>query len=128
MNIKDIYQKKRITAQEVYDLPRPEQRQVIIKGFELAKRNYKDEEYKFIRLHVDWNGVERLLDLKEVNAEEIARVAGTDPNNWAGYVLQLQAIKEQGSDYAKLLVFCSQSQPTRNNEPSQDLEIQDLFK
>lgn len=110
MNIGDIYQKKRITAQEVYELNSPQDRTATIKGYEVAKRNYKDEEYKFIRLFVDFKGRERTLDLKEFNAEEIAKVAGEDPNNWGGLTIQLQAIKEQGSEYAKLFVFVSQAQ------------------
>ena len=114
-NINDIYQKKRITAQEVYDINEPTKRVVTIKGFEVAQRKYKEEEYNYIKLFVTMNGKERTIDLKQHNADEIARVAGENPSNWGGVIIQLQATKD-GGEFPKLYVFVSQVQEQRKQD------------
>ncbi len=108
-NINDIYQKKRITAQEVFEYRNEEDKKAIIKGFQVDKRKYKDEEYNFIKLFVEHKGKERTIDLKQHNADEIARVAGENPNNWGGVIIQMQASKE-GGEFPKMFLFVSQKQ------------------
>jgi len=108
-DIREIYKKDRITAEEVYGINDPRQRTAIILDWEQVSRNYQDQEYKSIKLLVQFKGQNRSLNLSFNNAEEIARVKGYNPDNWKNAAILLNAVPD-AKGIKRMQVFISQMQ------------------
>jgi len=108
-DIREIYKKDRITVEEVFNINDPRQRTAIILNWEQVSRNYQDQEYKSVKLLVQFRGQNRSLNLSFGNAEEIARVKGYDPDNWKNTAILLNAVPDS-KGIKRMQVFVSQMQ------------------
>ena len=108
-DIREIYKKERITAEEVHNIIDPRQRTAIILDYSEGLRKYQEQEYKFVILKVQFKAQNRTIHLSYNNAEQIARVKGYDPEAWKNTAILLNAIPDD-KGYKKLQVFVSQTQ------------------
>lgn len=104
-SIRDIYKKERITAAEVSNIVMPEMRRAIILDWEEKSRTYKEEQYGYIELVVEFNKERRKLNLSYDNANDISKMLGEDPEKWKNAILMLNTNTENGIDKLKVIVY-----------------------
>lgn len=105
-SIGEIYKRTRLTAEEVSMCNNTEERKAVILGWEPKTRTYKDEEYGYVELTVEFKKEKRSLQLSRENAYEISKSAGYDPDQWLNYILMLNAVPdEKGVKRLKVFVW-----------------------
>lgn len=106
VSVKEVYKKERITAEEVFNIKDTEQRKAIILSVEEGTRTYKEQDYGFLLLTVEFNKDRRKLQLSYNNAQEIAKSLGDNTDNWLNAILLLNATPdEKGYNRMNLFVW-----------------------